>query len=731
MKKLFKWLFRLIILLVVLVVAAIILLPIFFDPNDHKPRIQQLAADSLGREIVLNGTIEWSVFPRLALELNDVQVANESGFKGDYLAQVKTLSAGLEWLPLLKSEIKVGEIILQQPEISLQVAQSGQSNWQSILDKPTPEPGSDTASDQHIEIKEVAIEAGQIYYKDAASGLEFNLSQVNFNSDTIKANHDTNMSLDAVIALPANNLQGQLEASWVYQQKLPGTSPTLLFDELSFDGQLNDVPLQLDSQGTNRIDLAKDQLNIAQLSLSYGALTLETPVMGQQLTDRLSLSGELTINPFTLDALLESMGSSLENEADNLMSGKMKWSFVDDRLELNGVEVKLDESMISGSVKLSSVSQMQGNFNLDINQMDLDQYLPKSHDQTDKSEQSGGQLDLGRLNGQINMSQLKAAGVSFSDISLQVKTSGENISVEPLQAGFYQGLIKTELQLRPSQPNNKLTVKHQMQDFQAGGLLRDLMAADYITGLGQLEASLTIDEPFSEVPLKSANGELNYRLTDGDIIGIDVFNIIQKSLNFLNQQEAAETNAALKTEFGLMEVSAQVQQGILKTDVLKLSSPYFNLSGDVTINLAELTIRGTIRPMLTNIPEGVLDERYQKLLGVRIPVSLKGQLLAPDIAIDIEKLILESQKAKIDEKKAELKEDLFDALLGDDDKRNKDKSDQQAETGEQAGEAEMTEKEKKKAREKQMKRDLLEGLFKSSKKDKDEENDKKDDDGNL
>ena len=731
MKKLFKWLFRLIILLVVLVVAAIILLPIFFDPNDHKPRIQQLAADSLGREIVLNGTIEWSVFPRLALELNDVQVANESGFKGDYLAQVKTLSAGLEWLPLLKSEIKVGEIILQQPEISLQVAQSGQSNWQSILDKPTPEPGSDTASDQHIEIKEVAIEAGQIYYKDAASGLEFNLSQVNFNSDTIKANHDTNMSLDAVIALPANNLQGQLEASWVYQQKLPGTSPTLLFDELSFDGQLNDVPLQLDSQGTNRIDLAKDQLNIAQLSLSYGALTLETPVMGQQLTDRLSLSGELTINPFTLDALLESMGSSLENEADNLMSGKMKWSFVDDRLELNGVEVKLYESMISGSVKLSSVSQMQGNFNLDINQMDLDQYLPKSHDQTDKSEQSGGQLDLGRLNGQINMSQLKAAGVSFSDISLQVKTSGENISVEPLQAGFYQGLIKTELQLRPSQPNNKLTVKHQMQDFQAGGLLRDLMAADYITGLGQLEASLTIDEPFSEVPLKSANGELNYRLTDGDIIGIDVFNIIQKSLNFLNQQEAAETNAALKTEFGLMEVSAQVQQGILKTDVLKLSSPYFNLSGDVTINLAELTIRGTIRPMLTNIPEGVLDERYQKLLGVRIPVSLKGQLLAPDIAIDIEKLILESQKAKIDEKKAELKEDLFDALLGDDDKRNKDKSDQQAETGEQAGEAEMTEKEKKKAREKQMKRDLLEGLFKSSKKDKDEENDKKDDDGNL
>ena len=190
MKKLFKWLFRLIILLVVLVVAAIILLPIFFDPNEHKPRIQQLAADSVGREIILNGNIEWSVFPRLALELNDVQVANETGFKGDYLAQVKTLSAGLEWLPLLKREIKVGEITLRQPEISLQVAQSGKTNWQSILDKPTPEPGAESATDQYIEIKQVAIEAGQIDYVDASSGLALNLSEVNFSSDTIKANHD-------------------------------------------------------------------------------------------------------------------------------------------------------------------------------------------------------------------------------------------------------------------------------------------------------------------------------------------------------------------------------------------------------------------------------------------------------------------------------------------------------------------------------------------------------------
>jgi AsmA protein len=272
-----------------------------------------------------------------------------------------------------------------------------------------------------------------------------------------------------------------------------------------------------------------------------------------------------------------------------------------------------------------------------------------------------------------------------------------------------------------------------MQDFQAGSMLTDLMGTDYLTGLGQLNADIKIVEPFSERPFKTANGTLSYKLTDGDIVGIDVFQIMEQSLSLLNKSDAVKNSDELKTAFGLMEIQAQVTDGVLKTQILKLTSPFFDLNGQVEIDLDKQTISGTIKPMLTNIPEGVLNKNFEKLLNVRIPVSLKGSLLAPDISIDVAKLILESQKSKIDEKKAELKEDLFDALLGS----KKDKKDEQAAAGseneqstEAGGEApdELTEKQKKRAEKDKMKRDLLEGLL-GGNKDKKKSDDETEDDG--
>ncbi|KAA3648519.1 MAG: AsmA family protein, partial [Proteobacteria bacterium] len=98
MKKLLKWIVGLVVTLLLLLVLAVFLLPIFFNPNDHKPEIQRMIQHQIGREVQLNGPIGWSVFPWIAIELNDVTVANETGFKGDYLDPIGTLSARVKLL---------------------------------------------------------------------------------------------------------------------------------------------------------------------------------------------------------------------------------------------------------------------------------------------------------------------------------------------------------------------------------------------------------------------------------------------------------------------------------------------------------------------------------------------------------------------------------------------------------------------------------------------------------
>ena len=729
MKKLIKWLLGIVAFLAVLIVLAIVLLPIFFDPNEHKPRIQEIAAENLGREVVLNGPIEWSVFPWVAINLNDVSIANEAGFKGDHLAQVEQVAVRVKLLPLLKKQIQVGQVELQKPNINLQVAKSGKSNWQSIIDHmdqgsagSAPSEGSST----DLEIRGISISDGTMSYADGGADLRIQMNDLSFESEAIKAGSPTKMSFDSQIEIAAQELKGQLKTAWLAEGLTSDSGMSLDFSSLDFEGLSAGMPLQLTTSGKTVLNLAEDSLMVDNLTLNYGALSLNTPLQGKQITKNMALSGQLNIDEFSLAELLAELGSPLDNQANNDLSGQMQWSLVGDRLQLKNVDMKLDESSIKGDLDLRQMSQLKGQFNLSINELDLDKYLPAEQAGNEAaSSETSVAMDLGQMTGAVKMTGLVASGVNLSDITLKIKTNGKNITIEPLQADFYQGLIKTEVQFRPESRTQKVKLTHSMKDFQAGSLLTDLMGTDYLTGLGQLNADINIDEPFAESPLKTTNGSISYKLTDGDIVGIDVFQIMQQSLSLLNKTDAVKSNSELKTEFGLMEIQADINQGVLKTNTLKLNSPYFDMKGDVEIDLDQQTIKGSIQPMLTNIPEGVLDKNFEKLINLRIPVTLKGSLLEPEISIDIAKLILATQKEKIDQKKEELKDELLGKLLGSQKDKNEAGADNNTgspdESGQGEAEPEMTAKQKKRAKKDKLKKDLLQGLFKSKKDSKDDD----------
>src|SRR5690606_20215041 len=172
MKKLLKWIVGLFVIVLLLLVLAVFLLPVFFNPNDHKPEIQNIIEKQIGRSVQLNGDIGWSVFPWIAIELNDVVVANEQGFKGDYLADIDTLSARVKLLPLLQKNIQVDTVTLKVPDINLQVAASGRSNWQSSIDQLATEDSQTSTSEADsavINIQGIEVSDGSLNYRDTAA----------------------------------------------------------------------------------------------------------------------------------------------------------------------------------------------------------------------------------------------------------------------------------------------------------------------------------------------------------------------------------------------------------------------------------------------------------------------------------------------------------------------------------------------------------------------------------
>ncbi|GAA4816593.1 hypothetical protein GCM10011365_00290 [Marinicella pacifica] len=733
MRKLFKWLIGLIVIVALLLVLAVLLLPVFFDPNDHKPEIQQAVQNQIGREVSLNGPIGWSVFPWVAIELNDVTVVNEQGFSGNSLADIGTLSARVKLLPLLKKDIQVDTVELKQPNIHLQVAKSGRTNWQSILDHLAggeDKSESDKLSNININIEGIMVSDGSLNYRDSAAGSTLQLSDLNFSSTAITANKPADMSLTAQLEMVESKLSADLSTDFVVNHLLSDQAMVVDIESLALAGEMDGIPLKVRTQKGGQLDLGQDRLNIPEINIEYANISLKTPLTGTNISSQRALySGQVTISSFNVDEFLQQLGGGLDNKAGNQLSASTDWSMQGQALTLNNIKAQLDDSALTGQVSISDLERLTGDFNLHLNHINLDDYLPQTESES-TAQDSNTAVDFGHLNGEITIDRLTAMGTSLDTIKLHMTTRGSELSLRPLTAVFYQGLLKTELTLAPDKATDKLVIKHRMQDVQAGPLITDIIGEEFLSGLGQLQADIRIDQPFAAEPLRTANGHVSYHLSDGEIQGIDVVQMVQKALSLLNKTEAAEANQALETEFGSMALEADVVNGVLKTSQLSLQSPYFNLIGDVEINLVEQSIKGTIQPMLTNIPEGVLDSRFERLLNHRIPVSLSGSMLSPKIGIDVKQLLINTQKEKIDAKKEELKQDLFDSLLGND-KKSEEKptqsdepaaEDDRDQKAEDSAEKETQEAPKEDSKDR-LKRELLEGLFKKSKKEPDPEPD--------
>ena len=80
MSKLLKWVLAAIGIIAALFVVAAFVLPMVIDPNNYKEEIRAGVLEETGRELVIGGEIQWTVFPSIGLGLADLELGNREGF---------------------------------------------------------------------------------------------------------------------------------------------------------------------------------------------------------------------------------------------------------------------------------------------------------------------------------------------------------------------------------------------------------------------------------------------------------------------------------------------------------------------------------------------------------------------------------------------------------------------------------------------------------------------------
>lgn len=170
--------------LVLVLVAAVLVVPSLIDWNGYKPEIQAAARDATGRELTIGGDLSLSILPSPTLSVADVRLANLEGGSTPDMASLESLDVAVALFPLLSGEIRVTSVTLVKPVITLETLPDGRVNW-AFEGAETAEAGAgdpaagDDGGAPALAIDEAVIEDGRLVYRDATSGAEHTLSDVN------------------------------------------------------------------------------------------------------------------------------------------------------------------------------------------------------------------------------------------------------------------------------------------------------------------------------------------------------------------------------------------------------------------------------------------------------------------------------------------------------------------------------------------------------------------------
>ena len=135
-----KRILKIVAIVVAVLIVILIAVPFFIDANTFRPTLESDLTNALGRQVKV-GNLSLSLLSG-SVSADDISIADDPEFSKSPFVQAKSLSVGVEMIPLIFSKtLNVTELTLNQPEISLVKSENGEKwNFSSLGSKSTTAP---------------------------------------------------------------------------------------------------------------------------------------------------------------------------------------------------------------------------------------------------------------------------------------------------------------------------------------------------------------------------------------------------------------------------------------------------------------------------------------------------------------------------------------------------------------------------------------------------------------
>src|SRR6266446_2954674 len=241
MKKPVKYLWLALGGLVALAVAVVLVFALTFDPNRYKDDIERMAMERTGRTLRLQGELKLVLFPSLGAGVGGVTLS-ERGSQREFVS-LQSARASVKLLPLLHGQVIVDALRVSGLKAEIVRNKDGTYNFSDLLEgrpeKPAPKK-KDQSTPVVFDIAGVDIDRAAVAYRDASTGQEISLSDLELRTGRIAENAQGKIEF----ATTAKRNQPPLEAkialhgSYSLKPDSIGLDFTAKLDESNISGKL-------------------------------------------------------------------------------------------------------------------------------------------------------------------------------------------------------------------------------------------------------------------------------------------------------------------------------------------------------------------------------------------------------------------------------------------------------------------------------------------------------------
>ena len=669
MAKLIKILAGAIGAFVVLLVLVALSLPLLFDEDDLKQAIGEAVLEETGRELTIAGDLDFSVFPWLAVEVSQLRLGNAPGFPAEPFAEIGQLSLGVRLMPLLKKKIEVGRVTLDDFVLKLSVRADGRNNWQDLLE--TEDTATESANAGAIGfdgrgIAGLTIRNALIDYRNASTSAHYTLSEFSLESGAIGGNRpvpvDMAMRLDDVLA----GRSAKVEARTVIDANLAKNQ--FNFADLVVQVEIAAPDLPGGSQRMSlkvpeiRSDLDAQTLSADSCELSMMGLQLSGALAATGIIDEPGYSGQIRISDFSPRELFTQLRMDIPETADpdalTRARGELKFSGNSRSLALKEIDMRLDQSQLSGELTVRNFDRPAIDFELSLDRIEVDRYLEPVSDTTTQGVPLGetnielpvAMLEGLHIEGQFTIGSVLSVGMTFTDMVAGVTVKNRRLRLYPVSALFYGGTYSGDIRLDGSADLPVLSINEKIEGIQFEKMAADLFDGAALSGTAAGHVRLSGEGRTSGQVSRRLTGDIGLAINDGAWEGANIWYEIRKALAIFKRQAPPAAPTENRTVFSRMQATATVSEGVMTTNDLVAELPFLSLSGGGTIDLANSKIDLKLVAVVRSDPELLADRLTKDIAGKRIPLKITGTLDDPGIQPDFVDLLKEKAKEKLLEK---------------------------------------------------------------------------------